>query len=112
MRQTVFIGSTLLKTKIEARQFIRKHRESGFLSPEDAAALQVFFKVKTPVCVQYNQTMRQHELWCGGLRLNSKHAIDYAFLRDDDIEQEARIKRAHKIEKNEKCDPFRGRHSV
>ena len=50
MRQTVFIGSTKLNTKIEARQFIRKHRESGFLSPEDAAAFQAFFSERKSSC--------------------------------------------------------------
>lgn len=106
--KVIYIGNTRLTTKLETRAFLRKHRESGFLNPSDAAALQVFFKVKTPVCVQYNHTMHQHELWCGGLRLNSKHAIDYAFLRDDDIEQETRLKRAHKTEKMRNAIHFEG----
>ena len=99
MRQTVFIGSTLLKTKIEARQFIRKHRESGFLDSEDAAAFQAFFRTEELVCVHFNPVMRQNELYAGAKRLNSKHAIDYAFLRDNDEYSEKRLRRAHAVEK-------------
>jgi len=99
MRKTVFIGSTKLNTKIEARQFIRTHRESGFLSNEDAAAFQAFFRTEEPVCVHFNPAMRQNELYAGTKRLNSKHAIDYAFLRDNDEHREKRLRRAHAIEK-------------
>ena len=99
MRQAAFIGSTKLNTKTEARQFIRKHRESGFLSPEDAAAFQAFFRTEELVCVHFNPIMRQNELYAGAKRLNSSHAIDYAFLRDNDEYSEKRLRRAHAIEK-------------
>ena len=43
--------------------------------------------------------MRQNELYAGAKRLNSKHAIDYAFLRANDEYNEKRLRRAHAIEK-------------
>lgn len=98
-RKSIFIGATCLNSKIAARQFIRRHRESGFLNPQDSAALQVFFKVAEPVSVHYNREMKQFELYSGQKRLNSNRAIDYAFLKAGDAEQERRLRRAHAIEK-------------
>ena len=54
-KKVIYIGKTKLNTKIETRQFIGKHRESGFLSPEDAAAFHAFFKLK----IQYASTTTQ-----------------------------------------------------
>ena len=58
-----------------------------------------FFRTEELVCVHFNPAMRQNELYAGAKRLNSKHAIDYAFLRDNDEYSEKRLRRAHAVEK-------------
>lgn len=106
MRKTCYIGTKKFFTKQETRAYIRSLREKDSLTTFESLSLQAFFRVKNPVRIERNTLLGQNELWAGNIRLNSKHTVDFAFIKSDYAEK--RVLRAHAIERARNLVHFEG----